>query len=191
MSTGWRTAIRAWQVNAIGAVALVVMLLGFFTLVVQPALGRRASARAQAIELAARRDEVVRLRASRQDTETRLASVRRIVAEQSVKLESRAHVNQRLDRLTVLANACGVQVGKLSPGATADASRHGTMSLRFTGTAPYDACQLFIAGLHRTFNDTALTTLRLAATPGSPGPVTMELDLLWFTAPDVRAGAQK
>ena len=63
------------------------------------------------------------------------------------------------------------------------------MTLKLTGKADYHACEEFVSRLRRSFNDTAITTLRLASNPDSGEPVTVELELLWFTAPDVKVGA--
>lgn len=191
MTTFRRAWMRPWHVDAGGALALAALATACYLFFVQPVLDRRSEARAHALELASQREAVTRLRAARQDTEVRLAEIRRAVADQSVRLEPRNHVNQRLDTLTSLAVECGVEVERLAPGATADTSRHGTMSLRFTGRAPYAACEAFISRLHARFNDTALTSLRLASAQGAAGPVTIEIELLWFTAPDLKVDAQK
>lgn len=191
MNRAFLARLRAWQVDAAGAASMAAILFMFYVLMVSPALKRRAMAEMQTDQLATQRDTLARVRAARQDADVKLALVQESVAHQRVQLEPRAQVNQRLARLTVLADDCGVEVERLSPGATADGSRHGTMTLRFSGRAPYQACESFIAGLHQRFNDTALTMLRLASSPESEGPVTMEIELLWFTAPDLKASAQK
>jgi hypothetical protein len=103
-----------------------------------------------------------------------------------VQLEPRSQVNHRLARLTKLASDAGIGVERLAPGSTSDGPRHGTMSFRLSGKAPYAACETFVARLHDSFNDMAVTMLRLSAAPDSAEPVTVELELLWFTAPDVK-----
>jgi Tfp pilus assembly protein PilO len=192
MSPGTFRSARSWQVDA-GAVLVILALVGaWYSLLVRPILARRADAESAAEQLESRKDSVARLRAERQDVEKALAAARDEVARQSVQLEPRSRVNQRLDSLTSLAQSCGIDVEKLAPGATAESARHGTMSLRLTGRAPYSACQDLVQQLHERFNDTALTSLRLASAPGSADePVTIDLELLWFTAPDVKPDAQK
>lgn len=186
------SALRAWHVDTIAVLVVVVMIAAWYGFLVRPVLARRADALAAVAQLEARRESATRIRAERQDLEKRLDEARRAAAAQSVQLEPRSRVNQRLDRLTSLAQTCGVEVERLAPGATAESARHGTMALRLTGRAPYASCAQLVCQLHSLFNDTALTSLKLAAAPSSTDqPVTIELELLWFTAPDVRADAQK
>lgn len=180
--------MRPWQVDVVGGAAILMMGAGCYLFAAKPAMERRASEGAQATELAAMRESLARTRAARQDTDARLVEVRRKMDAQSIRLEPRSHVNRRLDEIASLAAAAGVGVEKLAPGATADGPRHGTMTLHLTGKARYRACENFVSHLHRRFNDTAVTTLRLAAAPASNEPVHVEFELLWFTqpAPDVK-----
>jgi hypothetical protein len=173
-------------VDAAGALAMILLGVACYLLVAQPLLDRRSVARSQEVELTTKRENLARTRLSRQDAEARLSNVRAAVSSQSVQLEPRSQVNTRLDALTRLAADSGIGVERLAPGPTSDGARHGTMTLLLTGKADYRSCESFVARLHRSFNDTAVTTLRLASVPESGRPVSVELELLWFTAPDVK-----
>lgn len=186
MSERLGSKLVPWHVDAAGVCVLAMIGVAGYMLLAEPLLARRAQAQSQAVELSTKREQLARTRAARQDAEARLAEVRAAVDKQSVRLEPRSAVNKRLDALTRLAEEAGIGVERLAPGATADGPRHGTMTLKLTGKASYRACEAFVASLHRAFNDTAITTLRMAAAPGPDEPVTLEVELLWFTAPDVK-----
>lgn len=178
--------LQPCHIDAAGVVLMLAAAAACYTFLAQPLLDARTEARALSVELAMQRDALSRKRAARQEVESRLAAVRADVSAQSVQLEPRSQVNHRLARLTRLAADAGIGVERLSPGSTSDGPRHGTMSFRLSGKAPYPACETFVARLHRAFNDMAVTMLRLSAIPDSREPVTVELELLWFTAPDVK-----
>lgn len=190
MNTRIASRMQPWHVDTIGVCILVAVGAVCYVALAQPMLDRRAIAKSQAVEMGAKRDSLTRTRAARQDAEARLIEVRANVNAQSVKLEPRSHVNTRLDAITRLAAEAGIGVNRLAPGITADGPRHGTMTLHLTGKADYHSCEEFVARLHRSFNDTAVTTLRLAGAPESAEPVTVELELLWFTAPDLKVPAR-
>jgi hypothetical protein len=182
--------MQPWHVDAIGACLLIAIGLVCYVALAQPMLDKRAVARSQAVEMVTKRESLTRTRAARQDTEARLLGVRNEVNKQSVRLEPRSQVNKRLDAVTRMAAESGIGVSRLAPGPTADGPRHGTMTLLLTGKADYHACEEFVSRLHRSFNDTAVTKLRLASIPASDEPVTVELELLWFTAPDLKVPAK-
>ncbi len=190
MNTKIAARMQPWHVDAIGVCVLMAIGLVCYVALAQPILDRRAVARSQAVEMGIKRESLTRTRAARQDAEAQLLEVRAKVNSQSVQLEPRSQVNRRLDAVTRLAAESGIGVERLAPGPTADGPRHGTMTLHLTGKADYHACEEFVSRLHRSFNDTAVTTLRLASTPASDEPVTVEIELLWFTAPDLKVPAR-
>ncbi len=133
MNTRYASRLQPWNVDAVGVVVILVVGAVCYLLLAEPLMERRGTARAQAVDLGAKREMLARTRAARQESEVRLVNVKAAVSAQSVQLESRTHVNKRLDALTRLAAESGIAVGRLAPGPTADGARHGTMTLLLTG----------------------------------------------------------
>lgn len=177
--------LAPWHVHAAGALLTLAACAAFGAFLVRPLLAARAQAHARAADLAAQHQSLQDLRSARKDTDIRLIAVSKQLEEQTVRLEPKSRLNERLDQLTELAGAAGLQVHRLSPGVSSEGARHSATVLHLTGRGPFAACDRFVASIHSRFNDTAVITLHLTAPPeNTDSPVDLNVELLWYTAPD-------
>lgn len=183
MRTSQLSRLTPRHVHIAGAVLLMILGVAFAYFQGRPVVAARAELRTLTEELAARRQTLQQLQASRKDAEVRAAALRAELAERLLKLVPRSHLNERLEQLSRVVEASGMRVDKLTP---AEATANGaipSLRLRLAGHGPYEACERLIGTLHTSFVDTAITSIQLRAAPENPeSPVHLDLELLWYTA---------
>lgn len=170
-------------------VAVLVLATGAFTYFqARPIVAARVHVRELTEELAARKESLQQIQISRKDTEARVAAMKDQLKERLLPLVPTSHLNERLEQLSQLAEASGMTVDKLSPAEGATGGPFPAIQLKLVGQGPYEACEHLMGALHATFEDTAITSLHVRGTPENPGaPVSVDLELLWYTAADAPA----
>ena len=176
---------KYWPVYAAGAgVCFVVSLLVWFTLF-SSALQQRQARIAKNNELVARRHKAGEIASSLNSVRKKSAAVDQALQQIAVRLEPAKLVNDRLARLTDLANECGLSVDEVQPGQTTDGPHYQSFALKLAGSGSYPACTRFLHRLHDTFPDTAVRAMDTSN--NSPNPivpvVSFRVDLVWYAAP--------
>ena len=173
-----------WGVDAAGLALCGIVALAGYALGVAPTLraGReRAQQRAELARLETEADQqAAGLRAARD----RLAWTRRGAEDSPVILRPADELNQRIGRITALADAGGVRIDQIEPGPPTKAARFTSVPLRLTATGSYVSVGRLLARLHDTYRDTAVSALKLSGNPADPkAKATLALDLTWYAAP--------
>ncbi len=172
-------------VHTAGAALLIASIGAFTYFQARPIVHARAEARALQAELADRRAALQQAQASSRTIAASITSARSALAERLMQLVPRSHLNERLEALSGLVEAAGMQVDRLAPGDVVVTGPFPAVPLQLAGHGPYQACQKLVESLHTAFADTAITGLRVKATPENPdAPATLEVELLWYTAAD-------
>ena len=167
-----------------GAVCTAISLVAWFT-VLSSALRQHDQRIVKANELSARRHKASELASSVAALRRKSDAIDIALRQSAMRLEPAALVNDRLARLTELANECGLSVDEVQPGQTTDGSHYQSVALKLAGSGNYPACARFLHRLHDGFPDTgvrALDTSNNSPNPLSPA-VSFRLDLVWYAAP--------
>ena len=101
-----------------------------------------------------------------------------------MRLEPVAQVNQRLARLTGLADASKLTIDEMRPGTISEGRDYKTVPILIAGNGTYPACAAFLHGLRQRFPDMAVMsfdTTNNSASPDSPA-ATFQFDLAWHAA---------
>ena len=174
-----------WPVYAAGAAVCAFVSAVLWFAVLSSALQQRAARHARAAELRDRRHKAGETAGALAALRRKSASVEKSLQKTALRLEPAALVNDRLARLTDLANECGLSVDEVQPGKTTDGPHFQTVALHLAGSGSYPACAKFLHRLHDDFPDTRVRTMETANT--SPNPlvpqVAFRVDLLWYAAP--------
>lgn len=176
---------KCWPVFAAGAgVCAAITLVVWFT-VLSPALRQRDARIAKSNELVARRHKAGEVAGSLSAVRKKTETVESALQQTAMRLEPATLVNDRLARLTELANECGLSVDEVQPGQTTDGPHYQSVALKLAGSGNYPACARFLHRLHDTFPDTGVRGMDTSN--NSPNPVvpvvSFRLDLVWHAAP--------
>lgn len=179
------TAWKSWPVYASGAgVCAAVWVMVWLTLL-SPALRQREARIAKANELVARRHKAGEVAGALGAVRKKTESVEAALGRTAMRLEPATLVNDRLARLTELANECGLGVDEVQPGEITDGPHYQSVALKLAGSGNYPAFARFLHRLHDAFPDTGVRGMDTSN--NSPNPVvpvvSFRLDLVWYAAP--------
>jgi Tfp pilus assembly protein PilO len=173
-----------WKIYAAGAVVCALLSAGTYTFGARPAITRHHEHLDRQAELMAARQKAANLLGTLNSTRTQLAAVNDALNNLTLRLEPATTINQRLSRLTALANATDLKIDEVRPGAIAEAPDYQTVPIQIAGSGTYPACAKFLRELRKTFPDTAVRsfeTTNNSSPPDSPA-ATFQFDLVWHAA---------
>lgn len=185
MKTQQTGNLTCWTIFAAGAGVCAAVSLVLWFAVLSSALQQRDARRAMSAELTARRQKAGQAAGALARARREAAAVEKTLEKTALRLEPATRVNDRLSRLTALANACGLSVDEVQPGRTVDGPHYQTVALRLAASGNYPAAARFLHRLHDAFPDTGVRTME--TNNASPNPlvpaVAFRVDLLWYAAP--------
>ena len=173
-----------WRIYLAGGVVCAALGAGAYAVGFSPATLRHARQAAKQTELRARKHKAANLAGQLNTARTQLTAITDSFANLPLRLEPATQVNQRLARLTDLANGAGLTIDEMRPGAIADGPDFKTVPILIAGNGTYPACAKFLHALRETFPDTAVlsfNTTNNSASPESPA-ATFQFDLAWHAA---------
>lgn len=187
MSTLPRLLLSPLQIHLLGVAALSLVGTAGYYLAIEPALDERDAAMRHSADLAsADRDAVVaeaNIRAQRRELQHRKARLESL----AIRLEPVSRTNDRMVRLTQLAETSGLSVSSIQPDTPRAEAKHTLVPIRLAGRGDFRAMQKFLGALKSQFPDTRIDTLQIDAgiVPGDAasenrGP--FALDCTWYAA---------
>ncbi len=183
MPTSMFAGLSPQHVHGAGIALMVAAVGGFAYFQARPVVAARAEVRTLTTQLADEREALDQAHLSRKGAEARVGELRGQLAGRLVSLVPRSHLNERLEQLSQMVETSGMTVDRLTPAETATMGPFPSLQLRLVSHGPFRACERLIGSLHTTFPDTAITSVRVKATPENPDePVAVDVELLWYTA---------
>jgi len=183
---------RWLQIDA-AAVAACLALAGIaYFGGVRPRLRSHGAYSAVQQKLANHRAMADRAEGQRKALAVRLDTVRRALARSTISLETTAHVNRRLARISRMASENGVLVGEVLPGRPKAGTHYQTVPIILTGGADYRSFTLFLRHLRKTLPDMGVTAFELTGNAVQPAAdCTYRLTLSWYAAPEIGAPSRR
>ena len=177
--------LDAVKTYGLGLVLCVALSIGAYFFGIKPATGRSQRQQEQQFDLRERRGKSAELSASLAAMHRQIDTTKESLEKLPLRLEPASQINQRLARITDLANACKLTITEIRPGLVTDAVEFQTVPIQIIGTGTYPACAAFLHKLHANFPDTAVRSLETANNNPSPASTAgvYRLELLWHTAP--------
>lgn len=176
------------QIDAIGAFVCLVASLVMYFAVLGPLIKQRSFLANQRDKLDTLRNESSGLGASMQRLSDQLATAEQQLAQGKVRLGSSDRANQRLAELTSLFYDCSLAVDDIQTGRPTAGHSWDLVPIRIAGSGEYAQCVTALGRLRQRFGDMSVARLRLAGDPARSGePETFSFQLLWHTAPQIRA----
>jgi Tfp pilus assembly protein PilO len=175
------------QVDAIGSLAVVGLSALFYFAALAPLLAHQKTADAEQDGLQIAKSKVAEVAVELQTANARLASQRKLIADNPLKLESIGELNNRLARITALATAGGLDIAGLRPNTPVNGAQYATVPMELTGTGGFANCVRYLHELHEQLPDTTCTAVRLTGTPENPAAAHFVFELSWHAAGDTVA----
>ena len=181
------TKFNPWSVYLGGAVVCAALSAGAYGVGVRPASRRHAEQIASQTELHNARQKANNLAGQLNTTRAELARVNEAIANLPLRLEPVTQINQRLARITDLADSIKpvkLTIDEMRPGVISDGRDYKTVPIYIAGNGTYPACAAFLHGLRKSFPDMAVLsfdTTNNSATPDSPA-ATFQFELAWHAA---------
>jgi Tfp pilus assembly protein PilO len=173
-----------WKIYAAGAVACALLSVGAYAFGARPAIARYQEHVDRQAELLAAKQKAANLLGTLNSSRTQLTAANEALNSFTLRLEPATTINQRLSRLTALANATDLKIDEVRPGAIGEAPDFQTVPILIAGSGTYPACARFLRDLRKTFPDTAVRsfeTTNNSSSPDSPA-ATFQFDLVWHAA---------
>jgi Tfp pilus assembly protein PilO len=167
------------EVDAIGLLALAGLTALFYFAGLQPMLERQKNVAAQQQELLLKQIQAADAALSLQSATARLATQRKLIADNPLKLQSISDLNNRLARITALATAGGLDIANLQPQAAIDGTQYATVPMELTGTGGFIDCVRYLHDLHEQLPDTTCTAVRLSGSADTPATAHFTFQLDW------------
>lgn len=196
------------RVDALGLLAALTLTAGAAALALGPKLLSPTQTYAQ------QQDHLDARRKQAQDIDRQADAARKNLdglnsqAITAVQLKPANTINQRLGEMSNLAAPCDISITSLSPGTPAAQPpapaagapappapelKAAIIPIKLAGTGAYPDIACFLHMLHDDFRDTALTSLRITATPDPKQSekqiASFSIDLAWYAAPAGSDGA--
>ena len=173
-----------WKIYVCGAVAAALLSAGAYAFGVRPAVARYNEHLDRQAELKAAKQKASNLVGTLNNSRTQLAAVTEILGTQTLRLEPASTINQRLSRLTGLANASDLKIDEMRPGAITDGAEFKTVPILIAGSGTYTSCAKFLRELRKKFPDTVVRSFETTSNSSSPDlpAATFQFDLVWHTA---------
>ena len=185
-----RYAITPLQVHLLGVAGMAVLGAAGYFVAIEPVLNQNAAhMRRESETRGADRDAIVaeaNVRADRRKAELLEQRLSRL----DIKLESPSRTNDRIVRVSKLAERSKLHIVTLEPGTPVSRSKHTLVPIRFAGSCTFADMNAFLSALRSEFPDTRVDTLDIRSSAETSQFV---LTCTWFAAPvggaDARAEA--
>ena len=179
-----KTAAAVWHFYAVAGIACCIVSAGGYLAGIQPAMADRDANQSAADELESRRRSTAEAATALSAVRQKLIDARTQIAALPLHLQQASELNQRLAKLTDLAQSFGLQITAVQPAGSIDARHCLIIPIRIGGAGSYPAMARFLHQLPGTFPDTAVKSIQIANPLGSrDNPVgTFQLELSWYTA---------
>jgi len=173
-----------WKIYACGAVACAVLSAATYAFGVRPAVTRYNEALDRQAELKAAKQKAANLLGTLNNSRTQLTAINESLNSQTLRLEPASTINQRLSRLTALANASDLKIDEMRPGTVTEGAEFKTVPILIAGSGTYTSCARFLRELRKKFPDTAIRSFETTSNSSSPDlpAATFQFDLVWHTA---------
>jgi len=183
MMQEWLKKLSARQIDLAGAGVCVATGLLFCVVGVLPLLRRSDYFARQQTRLEGQRRQAAQLARDVAVLKSRLAGIRKELADNPVQLQTAYHLNRRIAELADLAGQAGLVINRVQPGEPTSSPRFETVPIRLAGNGSYPVCAEFLRRLGRRFPDTAVDSFQVVGNPRKPGePATFDVSLLWYAA---------
>jgi Tfp pilus assembly protein PilO len=181
------TKFSPWRIYVGGAVVCAALSAGAYAVCVRPAAKQHAVEVARQAELRAAKQKANNLAGQLNTARADLSRVNDAIASGSLRLEPVTQVNQRLSRLTQLAESIKpvkLTIDEMRPGTVSEGPDYKTVPILIAGNGTYPACATFLHELRKSFPDMAVIsfdTTANGATPDSPA-ATFQFELAWHAS---------
>ena len=171
-------------IDALGLGACIAIVAAGYFLGLAPLLHYQTNVMARHHLLAGQRQKVVSAQGSLRQLKGQLAALQSIESQDVLKPGKLVRINSRLEQITSLAAARGLEIKDVEPGMTRQESHYQVVPLRLNGTGSFRGCTGFLHDLRHSLHDMTVVGFRLSGTPQAAGaPVNFNLELCWYTAP--------
>jgi hypothetical protein len=183
-------ADTGWNVDMIGALALLTLTVAAYVLGIAPLLSRHEFVRRQQIELAQAHAKAREASAELATAQQELVAARQQVTATPLRLQPASQLNQRLALVTDLATRSGARLDDLQPGKATDGARYGVLPIRVAGTGSYPTFAALLSRLRAECPDLGINGFDVSGTPvEGAAPAKFSFDLVWYTQPASKAPA--
>ena len=173
-------------IHLVGAVLLLALLAGSFTLTLRPRLAQQRHWLTQAAQERDLEQRVRRLSASATGRQQQLIQLERDLAACRLQLRPDTAANAQIARLTQMLTRHGLEIEQVQPGLSDHRQHAVAVPIRLTGQGGYPQTARLLAALHREFPATAVQAWKLWADPAQPqAPARFQMNLLWHASPHV------
>jgi Tfp pilus assembly protein PilO len=177
-------SLEAWQIDATGAVLVVLLGLAAYWLQIGPSIQCHRDAQAQTTQLDEENDKHHQLELSLRSSREHLKSVHDFVAQNRLNLEPSGRVNEHVSALSDLAGRFALQLDGVEPAPESVGPSYTTVPIRIFGRGKYRDIVAYLAEARTRMRDKALARWEIYGSPSADSPVvTFSLNFLWYAAP--------
>jgi hypothetical protein len=171
--------------HAIGAAAFGLLTGALYVTTILPMQLREHAVEKLHAQIADQQARQERLQRSRQLAERQLEQSKVELTQTPIEFASPRAINEQLARLAELAGWSGLTVETIDPGKLTSGPMLATQPIRVTGRGSFNACHTFMRVLREETPETSVNTFSLSADGTDAGELRFEMNLLWYSRPEV------
>lgn len=151
------------RADLVGVALMIALTAAAYFMQVQPLVEHNAAHASQITQLEAEQKKLPGTKRTMQTMRVQLDKVETTIAQTNLKLEPANQLNERLARLTEIANKNNLQLDEIEPGKPTAQGQFETIDIRLAGKGGYRDCARFLRSLHEQLPDTSAVSFDLTA----------------------------
>ncbi len=198
-------------IDAGGVAAMAALSVAAYLLVVEPSWRAQQRLDAERSESARAESQAEKAAADLADANRQLAQLERELDTMAVELRAPGSINRQIDRLTGLADRSGVKLTRIYPESAWGNQWFTAVPITMTGTGTFASAAEFVHRVLIECADVSVRGLKLTAQPSGverggttsttprtaksekadaqpQAPAAMEVEFVWYAAPEGTAG---
>lgn len=178
--------LEAWKLHAGGGVALAALSFMTYFFGVRPVLISEAEQRREQQAMQSMERELSNLKQQEQAHRRELRVFQEALESESLTLQKASFRNERLARLTELAEQNALIVDGIQTRDLQHREQYDLVPVQIEGMGGFAQCARFLHELSEQFQDTGIDSFELRGNPGSPSDEAFFVfEMTWYAAPSL------
>ncbi|MGE5295338.1 MAG: hypothetical protein ACM3VT_10970 [Solirubrobacterales bacterium] len=172
------------RIDAAGVALCIAVSVAWYAITIRPLIEQRSRTADLRRQIQDQQRKDSQLRTSTAAAQQQLQIVRQELQTSGIRLDSAAHINTRIARLTEFFADCTLHIDDVQTGRVCNGRQCDLVPITIVGRGGYPQCIRFLHELCSTFPDMSATRVEFRATPGpTPQAEQFRFEMLWYAAP--------
>lgn len=174
---------RWTRIDAVGIGVCVAITLLWYAATISPLIRQRSLTADLRGRIRDQQRTTERTKAATVAAQQQLQVVRQELAAGGIRLDSAAHINTRIARLTEFFTECALHIDDIQTGRTCSGLQCDLVPIAIVGRGAYTQCVRFLHRLSSAFPDMSVTRVEFRGVPAREiQPQQFRFEMFWYAA---------